>query len=331
MSDRFEESPMPPELKALRQLAVIAEGVPANRAGLTLVADTLRTAVRAERVCFVYAEDSDWITCGDSLGGDDAGTGRIGLWIVQQQAQTQGAPVAFNIKERHVGDFEPAAGASGREYAAMRIPVSESPAEMVILRGPWKKGIDRALVGHLEASRPCLVTFLERMSNAARAERDREQMYALANAAEVLTREDEPREALASIASAMSSSTGFDLVTIVLWDEATQKLGPRIVIIKKGEHGSLLVSHDDLFVMPAYPTEKVVDPTGCGDSFAGGTLGYLAARGRCDRAALRAAIARGSVIGSFVIESFSIDALARVTVADVEQRLNVLREMARFE
>jgi sugar/nucleoside kinase (ribokinase family) len=109
------------------------------------------------------------------------------------------------------------------------------------------------------------------------------------------------------------------------------KLGPRFVIIKKGEHGSLLVSHDDLFLMPPYPTEQIVDPTGCGDSFAGGTLGYLAARGRCDRAALRAAIARGSVIGSFVIESFSIDALARVTVADVEQRLDVLREMARFE
>jgi sugar/nucleoside kinase (ribokinase family) len=108
------------------------------------------------------------------------------------------------------------------------------------------------------------------------------------------------------------------------------KLGPRFVIIKKGEHGSLLVSHDDLFLMPPYPTEKIVDPTGCGDSFAGGTLGYLAACGRLDRGALRAAMARGSVVGSFVIESFSIDALGRVTAADVEQRLAVLREMVQF-
>jgi diguanylate cyclase (GGDEF)-like protein len=122
---------------------------------------------------------------------------------------------------------------------AMRVPVSESAAEMVILRGPWKTGIDRALVRSLEASRPCLVTFLERMLNAARAERERQQRYALANAAEVLTGVDEPKEALASIASAMSSVSGFDLVTIVLWDEATQKLGPRVINKGRWEETSL--------------------------------------------------------------------------------------------
>jgi sugar/nucleoside kinase (ribokinase family) len=109
------------------------------------------------------------------------------------------------------------------------------------------------------------------------------------------------------------------------------KMGPRFVIIKKGEHGSLLVSHDDLFLMPPYPTENVVDPTGCGDSFAGGVLGYLASQGRCDRATLRAAMARGSVVGSFVLESFSIEALCRVTRDIVEERLAALREMTRFD
>lgn len=109
------------------------------------------------------------------------------------------------------------------------------------------------------------------------------------------------------------------------------KLGPRFVIIKKGEHGSLLVSHDDLFLMPPYPTEKVVDPTGCGDSFAGATLGYLAAQGRTDRTALRSAMARGSVVASFVLESFSIEALHRVTPVEVNHRLGALREMARFD
>lgn len=107
------------------------------------------------------------------------------------------------------------------------------------------------------------------------------------------------------------------------------KLGPRFVVIKKGEHGSLLISHDDLFIMPPYPTEKVVDPTGCGDSFAGGMMGYLAAQGRVDRDTLRAAMARGSVVASFVIESFSVEALSRVTAADVERRLGELREMSR--
>jgi len=108
------------------------------------------------------------------------------------------------------------------------------------------------------------------------------------------------------------------------------KLGPRFVIIKKGEHGSLLVSREDLFLMPPFPTENVVDPTGCGDSFAGGVMGYLAAQGRWDRGTLRAAMERGSVVGSFVLESFSIEALSRVTRGDVEQRLARLREMTQF-
>jgi sugar/nucleoside kinase (ribokinase family) len=109
------------------------------------------------------------------------------------------------------------------------------------------------------------------------------------------------------------------------------RLGPQFVVIKKGEHGSLLVARDDLFLMPPYPTENVVDPTGCGDSFAGGIMGYLAARGRTDRETLRAAVARGSVVGSFVLESFSISALHSVGPADVDRRLGELREWCRFE
>lgn len=109
------------------------------------------------------------------------------------------------------------------------------------------------------------------------------------------------------------------------------EMGPRFVVIKKGEHGSLLVSHEDLFVLPAYPTEKTIDPTGCGDTFAGGMMGYLASRGELTPAALRSAMARGSVVASFVIESFSIDALARINRDDIEQRLKTLRQMSVYE
>lgn len=123
--------------------------------------------------------------------------------------------------------------------------------------------------------------------------------------------------------------TGQD--NLVSAGRAILKMGPRLVIIKKGEHGSMLVSRDDLFVVPPYPTEKVIDPTGCGDSFAGGTLGYLAATGPVTRESLRAAMARGSVVASFVIESFSVDALSHVTPADVETRLAELRELGRFD
>ena len=109
------------------------------------------------------------------------------------------------------------------------------------------------------------------------------------------------------------------------------KLGPRFTVIKKGEHGSLLVSPNDLFVLPAYPTENTVDPTGCGDTFAGGMMGYLARQGATDGAALRSAMARGSVLGSFVIESFSIEALARATPELVEARLSELKRYAHYE
>lgn len=109
------------------------------------------------------------------------------------------------------------------------------------------------------------------------------------------------------------------------------RLGPRFVVIKKGEHGSLLVSQDDLFVMPAYPTEKTIDPTGCGDTFAGAMMGYLTSLGRFDRRAIRAAMARGSVVASFVIESFSIDALAGVAADDVDRRYRELAAMTQIE
>ncbi len=109
------------------------------------------------------------------------------------------------------------------------------------------------------------------------------------------------------------------------------KMGPRFVVIKKGAHGSLLVSRDDLFLLPAYPTTKVVDPTGCGDSFAGAMMGYVAAQGRHDGQVLRAAMARGSVVASYVVESFSIEALAQATIEHVDRRLAELLEMTRFE
>lgn len=108
------------------------------------------------------------------------------------------------------------------------------------------------------------------------------------------------------------------------------EMGPRFVVIKKGEHGSLLVSPDDLFVLPAFPTEKTVDPTGCGDTFAGAMMGYLAAENRHDPPSLRAAMARGSVVSSFVIESFSINALARATPDSVDRRLEQLRQITWF-
>ncbi|MCK6457729.1 MAG: PfkB family carbohydrate kinase [Phycisphaerae bacterium] len=108
-------------------------------------------------------------------------------------------------------------------------------------------------------------------------------------------------------------------------------MGPRFVVIKKGEHGSMLATGDEFFALPAFPTTKVVDPTGAGDSFAGGMLGYLASVGRFEPADLLAALARGTVTASFTIEGFSVEAIRRVTKAAIDQRLTALRRMVQFE
>jgi len=97
-------------------------------------------------------------------------------------------------------------------------------------------------------------------------------------------------------------------------------LGTRRVLVKRGEYGAILFSADSVFAVPAYPLEEVFDPTGAGDTFAGGLLGYLAATGACDEAALRRAIVYGSVLASFVVEDFGGRRMRTLTRDDVEQR-----------
>jgi sugar/nucleoside kinase (ribokinase family) len=96
--------------------------------------------------------------------------------------------------------------------------------------------------------------------------------------------------------------------------------GPRFVVIKVGEHGSLLVTRDRVCVAPAFKSERVKDPTGAGDSFAGGMMGYLAAAGNDDVETLKASLVRGTVAASFTIEDFSLDRLRVVSMADFERR-----------
>jgi sugar/nucleoside kinase (ribokinase family) len=106
--------------------------------------------------------------------------------------------------------------------------------------------------------------------------------------------------------------------------------GPQWVVIKKGEHGCLLCGPDGVFALPAFPADRVVDPTGAGDSFAGGMMGYLAACGECTPATLRRAIAYGTVVASYTIADFSLEALRAVSRADIDARLDQLRAATSF-
>jgi sugar/nucleoside kinase (ribokinase family) len=107
--------------------------------------------------------------------------------------------------------------------------------------------------------------------------------------------------------------------------------GPRIVVVKRGEYGALMVTPSHFFFVPAYPLESVFDPTGAGDTFAGGFMGVLAGADATDEAALRRAIVYGSVIASFTVEDFSLNRLTRLTRADIDERYRVFREMMQVE
>ncbi|MBK7641850.1 MAG: sugar kinase [Planctomycetes bacterium] len=101
-------------------------------------------------------------------------------------------------------------------------------------------------------------------------------------------------------------------------------LGPRYVVLKKGEHGAFLISKDVHFSIPAYPVENVVDPTGAGDCFAGGFMGYLASQKKHDPATLRKAMVFGTVTASFCVEGFSVEGLSSRSRTDVDARYDEL-------
>ena len=112
--------------------------------------------------------------------------------------------------------------------------------------------------------------------------------------------------------------------------ESLLQMGPQAVVVKKGEHGAVLIDREGYFIAPAYPVEKVVDPTGAGDSFAGGFLGYLATCTQIEDIAFRKAIVFGSVVASFTVEDFSFNRLKTITRNDLDQRLERVRGMTRF-
>ncbi|OGR82697.1 MAG: sugar kinase [Elusimicrobia bacterium RIFCSPLOWO2_01_FULL_54_10] len=110
-----------------------------------------------------------------------------------------------------------------------------------------------------------------------------------------------------------------------------QSMGPKILIIKRGEYGALLFSRKSVFHAPAYPLEKVFDPTGAGDSFAGGFMGYLAKTRKFDDANFRKAIIMGSVLASFNVEDFSLNRFKRLKNSEITARFKAFKNLTHFE
>jgi len=108
-------------------------------------------------------------------------------------------------------------------------------------------------------------------------------------------------------------------------------LGPKTMVIKRGEYGVLMITRDAVFAVPAYPLENVFDPTGAGDTFAGAFLGYLASCKQRDDREFRRAIIFGTVLASFTVEKFSLDRLREITLSDIQERYRAFRALTHFE
>jgi sugar/nucleoside kinase (ribokinase family) len=116
--------------------------------------------------------------------------------------------------------------------------------------------------------------------------------------------------------------------------KAAQKIiswGPARVIVKRGEYGALMFSDSTIFSAPAYPLENIYDPTGAGDSFAGGVMGYLACIENLSETSIRQAIIFGSVMASFNVEAFSVERLRRLSQAEIENRFREFKKLTHFE
>ncbi|MCK9594300.1 MAG: PfkB family carbohydrate kinase [Candidatus Omnitrophica bacterium] len=109
-----------------------------------------------------------------------------------------------------------------------------------------------------------------------------------------------------------------------------EKLGPKMVLIKKGEHGVIFCGGSSVFCLPAYPVDKVIDPTGAGDTFAGGFIGYLSTRKKLDRMSIKRALGYGTIAASFNVEGFGVEKTARLRLNDLEKRLRAFRELVLF-
>jgi len=112
--------------------------------------------------------------------------------------------------------------------------------------------------------------------------------------------------------------------------KAVLQMGPKTLIVKRGEYGVLMFSEGEIFAAPAYPLEEVFDPTGAGDTFAGGFMGYLAATKNLEPANIRRAIVYGSVMASFTVEDFSLNRLKSLTIEEIDGRFKEFKMMTEF-
>lgn len=165
-----------------------------------------------------YATDRDFEGWGDPWPKEEGDLSQIALWLVQQQLMQNGEPVAFNVVKRRVEDFTPAPPSEPRAYLAFSLPGQEGSSEMLIAHGLWSGRKAARAVDLVAAAMPALIVLLDRLLNASRVERQRRQLTALANMTQALVATQDLESALGDLVTAVAAGSGFDYVTVYLWD-----------------------------------------------------------------------------------------------------------------
>ena len=217
-------------VKLLSKLAAVAIDGPANRESLARIVYLIRDAVGAERVFLVYTEGAGSLVCGDGASGDELGLSEMALWLVGHQMEIAGGPVTFDIVEDgRVSEIVPANEDGDRPYVGFSLAGSEGGSEMLIVKRSPEAASDRALFAFVETVVPPVALALDRAIGVVRANRQREQMMALANAAELLVQAEHIGPVLEDLATAISRASGYDLVTIDIYDRESNGFSTSVI------------------------------------------------------------------------------------------------------
>jgi diguanylate cyclase (GGDEF)-like protein len=220
------------KVTSLYKLADAAIDGKAGEQSLVRIADLVREAIAADRIFLVYPENKEFILCGDSSAAEGLGTNQMGLWLVQHQCEIVGGPVAFDIVGERVSDIVDARQGGTKRFLGFQL---DGGGEMLIIKTRANPPAGAGVFAFIEAATPAITLVLGRVLSVAKADRQREQMSAVADAAQLLIQAERISPVLKHLANAISISTGNDLVSIDVFDKDSQtfvlsvlNIGPQI-------------------------------------------------------------------------------------------------------
>ncbi|MGA2285272.1 MAG: sensor domain-containing diguanylate cyclase [Dehalococcoidia bacterium] len=221
------------KVTSLYRLADAAIDGQAGEQALVRIADLVREAVAEERIFLVHPEDKEFVLCGDSSAAEGLDTNQMGLWLVQHQCEIVGGPVAFDIVRERVSDIIDARKGGAKRFLGFQL--DRDGSEMLIMKTRSNCPANADAFAYIEAATPAITLVLGRVLSVAKADRQREQMSAVADAAQLLIQAEHISPVLKHLANAISNSTGNDLVTIDVFDKESQSfvlsvlnVGPQI-------------------------------------------------------------------------------------------------------